>query len=378
MIIKDLIDVEKMSYNWDYIDTIPEFNALKSCEQSPKWHSEGNAWKHTQMVCSEAVMICKAKLSSERERKILLAAALFHDIGKPNVTKRSEKDGMWHSYQHEDVGEKITRLMLWDEAYEDREEVCALVKYHMAPLTLFDSKHFYEKLINLAYNVNMKLLIELKMCDVQGSIPDEKYDKQIDFCKLEDLKHICHNIGCYGTIPLIPIGKNDFMYQVYKRCKSQMREVYVLIGLPGAGKSTVIEEIANGQEYVVVSRDIIRAELGYCKKGDKMVGTPEQEANVTIEFNKQLCNGVISDKIVFIDNINLKRKYRDAYHEFLKELDKTYNIVWRYVYVESASLSTNIERRKNDGIGEKLFKDMIRSIDWPTFDEYDSMYFVTT
>ena len=55
MKISDLIDIEKLEYKWDVIDTIPEFAELKTCEQNPKWHSEGDAYKHTRLVCQAAL-----------------------------------------------------------------------------------------------------------------------------------------------------------------------------------------------------------------------------------------------------------------------------------------------------------------------------------
>ena len=42
MRIKDLVNVKTFKYNWEYIETIPEFAKLKVCEQSTKWHGEGN------------------------------------------------------------------------------------------------------------------------------------------------------------------------------------------------------------------------------------------------------------------------------------------------------------------------------------------------
>ena len=83
MRLRKLIDTEKCEYNWKKIEKIKEFDALKHAEQSPRWHKEGNAWNHTVAVCNEAVKVARDAYFSDEDRLVFLAAALFHDIGKP-------------------------------------------------------------------------------------------------------------------------------------------------------------------------------------------------------------------------------------------------------------------------------------------------------
>ena len=60
--------------------------------------------------------------------------------------------------------------------------------------------------------------------------------------------------------------------------------VYVMCGIPGSGKSTWCKQ--NYPDLPVVSRDIIRAELGYTKDAqDKAVLAPELESIVTLTEN---------------------------------------------------------------------------------------------
>ena len=154
MKITNLIDIENLEYKWYVIETIPEFAILKTCEQNPKWHSEGNAWNHTKLVCQAALDYCNDYMydtDCEYDSKILLTAALFHDIGKGVTTEF--KKGNWHAYGHEIKGESITRRLLWDENIFDREAICSLVRWHMEPLRIFESKHYVEKIISLSRNV---------------------------------------------------------------------------------------------------------------------------------------------------------------------------------------------------------------------------------
>ena len=88
--------------------------------------------------------------------------------------------------------------------------------------------------------------------------------------------------------------------------------VYVLIGLPGAGKDTwIMNNLPN--THKVVCRDDIRAEIGLCNAGEKIVATPQQENLVTSLFNTKLKEYARAGEDIAINNINLRRKYRMEY-----------------------------------------------------------------
>ena len=69
---------------------------------------------------------------------------------------------------------------------------------------------------------------------------------------------------------------------------------------------------------------------------------------------------------VIIDNTNLKKEYRDHYHELLAD----YDVVWVYVYVEATKLEKNLSRREGM-INASVFDNMIRGFEWPSTNEYD-------
>ena len=153
--------------------------------------------------------------------------------------------------------------------------------------------------------------------------------------------------------------------------KSEIR-VYMMMGISGSGKSTKVEELVADEEdgtTVVVSRDIARVALGYCSGDKKYLGTTEQESMVTAYCNELIRESAEKGKHIIIDDMNLKRKYRDA----VKELLKNYNVRYIYVYVEADSIEKNIERR-NGQVSPDIIKSMINSIEWPTVDEYDFLF----
>ncbi len=365
MRLRKLIDTEKCEYNWKKIEKIKEFDALKHAEQSPRWHKEGNAWNHTVAVCNEAIKVARNEYEGE-DRLVFLAAALFHDIGKGPTTKIG-KDGNWHSYGHEYEGEKMTRLLLWNEDVWIRERICALVRYHMEIEFIPESEKFLSKLVSMSKAVgNLDMLIKLKECDLRGSIQADEEGKEIELLKLDDTRETARSLGFLYHMSSVP-EFYKFAWQKTLKAKNSGKPLTVVvpIGLSGAGKSTWVKE--NYPDAVVISRDAIREELGYVKPGRKAVLSRQKEDKVSTVFNQRLTDAARDgSKPIVLDNLNLKKKYRDGYKEQLS----LYAVNWIYVYIEAKGLETNVERREGD-IDLETLKGMIMVFDWPKNEEYD-------
>ena len=145
--------------------------------------------------------------------------------------------------------------------------------------------------------------------------------------------------------------------------------VYVLIGLPGAGKDTwIMNNLPN--THKVVCRDDIRAEIGLCNAGEKIVATPQQENLVTSLFNTKLKEYARAGEDIAINNTNLRRKYRQEYKKALAGFD----VNWIYVVIEAPDLETNKERRKGQ-IPSEVFDRLKASYEPPTPDEYDEIIY---
>jgi putative nucleotidyltransferase with HDIG domain len=367
MRISDLIDVKTLTYHWDAIESIPEFAKLKECEQSVRWHSEGNAWEHTKLVCAEAINICVKERYDEHTHwtALLLASALFHDIGKGETTIFKKED--WHSYGHETVSEKLTRKILWDEGYEMREAICALVRWHMEPPFLFTHKNYLDRIVDISKNIpSWHLLLLLKRCDILGSHPSDMSTREADLLKLDDIASIVTKLGCYYKPSTIPY--TDKLPHKVKCNGKKNIDVHVLIGIPGSGKSTLTDELINTFKgpYYIISRDIARVELGLCKDGEKYLGTKEEEDAVTEKCIDTMLTAAALGETIIIDNTNLKRSYRDSYKKVLSD----YNVNWIYDYVETSSLDVNIQRREGM-VGKESILNMVRGFEWPQADEYD-------
>ena len=103
-------------------------DGLKSTMQDPKYHKEGDVYTHTQMVFNE--------VTKHDGSKDHLIAAIFHDLGKIDVTTQwVDKSGTVRisSINHENKSveyfDKYHKL--YSDLIEDVELVRMIIKNHM-------------------------------------------------------------------------------------------------------------------------------------------------------------------------------------------------------------------------------------------------------
>lgn len=118
--------------------------------------------------------------------------------------------------------------------------------------------------------------------------------------------------------------------------------VYVLCGMPGAGKSTFCKK--HLPNCKVVSRDLIRVELGYTPSiDDKYIGTKNQEQQVTIRENQLIKEYLEAGYDIVLDNMN-GGKYLKPTVEYIKSIAPEAKVIG---YNIVTPLETCIERRKD-------------------------------
>ena len=367
--------------DWDYVMTLPEFQQLEKCEQNPHWHSEGNALAHTKLCVEAAYKLLESDARYRNlEPRTAVACVLFHDIGKIATTQFFK--GNWHAYGHEFASERIARRILWDENEKwNREIVCTCARYHMKALSILDSKKIIDEVLLLSrdYNFFWRYVIFTKHCDILGMVPEDPGEVTADLKKMDVLFDIAYSLGVIDRRFNFEYPESDrIAFSPDKKVawygpEHPRRKVYVLVGLPGAGKNTYYEKYLEKDGVVMISRDDIRHELGYCKEGEKVVLSDKEEKHVTEVFEDKLLCAIKAGKDVCLNNLNTKKKYRDAY----KALLHGYLVEWVYVYVEAPTLEVNENRRPTFEPG--VIRAMAETLEFPRIDEYDSFdYYLST
>lgn len=105
-------------------------------------------------------------------------------------------------------------------------------------------------------------------------------------------------------------------YIIDKKAEGKTK-VYLLVGLPGSGKS---EWCKAHNDLPVVSRDIIRGELGYTSGADEKVRLDyHQENEVTKKEHEYMKKYLAENQDFIIDDTNLRLKYRRPLIQSLRE-----------------------------------------------------------
>lgn len=380
MILENFFIEDSLEIDWDFVWGLHHFKNMRETQQNPRWHMEGDVLQHTRIVVSNAIRYMEENIDrSLRNKRLFILAALFHDVGKPKTTFKGEKDGNWHSYGHENVGSKIVREMLWNWDIYEREYIAHMVKWHMEPLFYQKAKNPKGVVDKITKDVPYEDIYMLKMCDLEGALQDPSCStKEQDKVILTEFRKVgreLNNIPWISMLQYFPVRPNPEINN-WVGCSGDVpfypsyesTEIHMMIGLPGSGKNRYIEFLKEkypNKDFVILSRDDIRVELGYCTEDEKIVGTEKQEKKVTEIFNQRLLEAVDAKKPVIINNVNQSKKRRKAFKTFLGNR----KIRWYYWYIEAPTLQDNFNRRKGQ-ISESVFYNMIQNFDFPEPEEY--------
>lgn len=346
----ELFNQETWIPDWDKIFSIKEFKDMESCQQSKVWHREGNVRQHSILVANAMQKFLEKREnvfpSCSQYYIMMMSAAICHDLGKPSTTKFDVKKNDYACECHGQAGAVITRRLFFDEEFELREKVCYMVRNHMTLHHLLDSPDKAErKLILMSHGwVTVKDMLYLNIADSIGSLNEIENGGFIQE-KEDKIKKMALDIDCYDK-PKFDVGGYEKIayYRDLKQPKDEINypshsfTMFVVIGVPGSGKSTYIERYLKGVKHI--SRDLIRTEIGI--KGIKPQGNKKQEDRVTEIFNKRVIWCCENHQDFVIDNTNVRRIYRNDYLDMV--LPYKPEIV--YVYVEAPTLNHYYERRK--------------------------------
>ncbi len=326
------------------------FSDLKTTQQNPVFHGEGDVYTHTRMVTRELVRMTDFHQLTERQRTELFLASLLHDLGKVKTTRR--EDGNWVSPHHGSTGSRMVRDFLWKdcglcgtpELMAFRETVCALVRYHMMPVHLTDQEEPTRKvrelaaLGELATDFSWHLLCMLAEADVRGRVAE---DTEEGLAQVELAGMMAEEAGCLHEPYPFADSHTKHAYLSGRKVQPDQRlyddtwgEIIMLSGLPGTGKDTWIGQ--HHPDLPMISLDRIRADLG---------NRPTDNQGEVIRTAHERAREYLRKKQVFLWNAtDLLKETRQK----LIRLFEGYGARTRIVYLE-----TDWETRAAQNTGRK-------------------------
>lgn len=136
-----------------------------------------------------------------------------------------------------------------------------------------------------------------------------------------------------------------------------MATLYIMVGLPGSGKSTKAKEIANETGAIITSLDSIREKVAGSRKN--WHENPDIFNNIMSRSIANIQNAMVewhlkNGESVIVDNMNLKSRYV----AFFQELSKKYDVEIEFVKMK-CDWATLKERNKTRPVDERVDEDWL-------------------
>lgn len=340
----------------------PWCRAMAECVQDAEWHSEGDVWTHTKMVCQQLLQLEDWQSLSPHERTLLVFTALFHDSAKPLTSQVDPQTGRVTSPKHAVRGEHLVRGVLRDLGcdLETREEIARLVRYHGRPAFLLQRSEPSHEVIRLSWLVSNRLLYLFALADTRGRDTDSmtRPEENLHFWKLMSEEHDCFSQP-------YPFANDHARFQFYRQPEPNLHyvphedfacTVTMMSGLPGSGKDTWLSR--HRSDLPVVSLDDIRGELDV---------DPTDNQGEVVQFARERCREYLRSKTDFAFNAtNLLKVTRQRWIDLFAD----YRARIELVYVEppfDCLLRQNKNREKS--VPTEIVRKLAEKCEPPTWAE---------
>lgn len=343
---------------------------MGGCPQDPVFHAEGDVLAHTRLVVEALTASREWRTLPDRERAILFAAALLHDVGKPSCTAR-EADGTITSRGHARRGAQMARQILWQAPelerpvpFAEREAIVALVRHHGLPLWVLDDPDPQRRVILASQVARCRWLGQIAAADVAGRQCRDAAELE---ARLALFAEFCQEQGCLDGPWLFPSSHSRFVYCHSEHGDPQRLvyddtrfEVVLMAGLPGSGKDTwIAHHLPN---WPVVSLDLVRQSLGVA---------PDREQGAVVAAAKEAARVLMRAQRSFVWNAtNTTQRMRRQLIGFFVP----YGARVRIVYVEAPFAEL---LRRNEGrarpVPEAVLRRLAARLDVPDVTEADEV-----
>ena len=346
---------------------------LAHCEQDKTFHEEGDVLKHTRLVCEALVADEEWRALPAKERSIVFAAALFHDVGKPDKTE-IWADGRISSFGHARKGARLVRPMFYrgqdmDGAvppFDCREQIYDLIRYHSIARQWIDREQAQRDVIRATMRAPGQLFRILGRADTVGRICDD-INEALE--RVELFSEFCRDNSCFHQPRTFPSSNTRYLFLTGERPCPDVEafddtsfEVVLLVGLPGAGKDSWIKEQRELSTEIgglpVISLDEIRG---------RMKVSPADNQGRVVDQAKEEARELLRRKEPFIWNAtNVSFTLRGG----LVALFRRYGARVRMVYRETPYcllLQRNDERKEH--VPVKVVEYLINKLEVPTNEE---------
>lgn len=334
---------------------------MEGCPQDPFHHAEGDVLTHVLWVCRELVNLPDFQSLDDQAKQILAWSALLHDVAKPRCTVYKQ-GGRIGSPHHAPKGAIQARRILWalDCPFEIREQICALVLYHMPIFHAFkrsDPNRFAREVSLRCRCDHLAILAE---ADARGR---ECRDQNDLLERVELFKELAIESGCLDRPAEFASNYGRFRYFQGKWHNPELApfedvrsKVIVMSGLPGTGKDHWITNSA--PNWPVVSLDYIRQVLGI---------SPQDHQGRVIDEAREQARVHLRAKRDFIWNAtNISRRIRDKSLSLFLEYGARIEVV--YVETDIRTLESQNRNREHQ-VPWKAIERMLGKWDPPSLTE---------
>jgi putative nucleotidyltransferase with HDIG domain len=307
-----------------WAETQPWCQAMAACDQDAEWHSEGDVWTHTKMVCQQLTELEEWLSLTDDERIVLTFTALLHDAAKPITSQTDPDTGRITTPKHAVKGEHIARGILrkLECDLETREQIARLVRYHGRPAFLLERSEPTHEVVRLSWLVNNRLLFLFALADTRGRDTDSmsRPEENLHYWKL-----MAEETNCYNQP--YPFTSDHARFVFFRQHHPNLYyvphenfacDVTLVSGLPGSGKDTWLAR--NRPELPVISLDGIRGELGV---------EPTDNQGKVVQLARERARELLRAGTPFAFNAtNILRQTRGRWIDLFADYNARIKLVW--------------------------------------------------